>query len=53
VDIRDQEQYRLLHNFRAARLREDGSAIFVDDVTFNPEQHEEIVAAPVEPVVVE
>ena len=37
----DQEQYRRIHHFRQAYLREDGSTVMVDDITFNPAIHSE------------
>lgn len=38
----DQEQYRGQNHFRRAREISSGAIVFVDDVTFNPEQHEEL-----------
>ncbi len=43
----NQDEYRALQHFRAAIMKETGEAIFIDDVTFNPDAHEEL--APVAP----
>ena len=42
----EQEAYRERHHFRAAWLREDGSIVWVDDLTFNPAIHSEKPLAP-------
>lgn len=44
----NQDEYRALHHFREVKLIETGMTVLVDDLTFNPELHEEIVIS--EPV---